>query len=198
MNEKTEELRDIFLDVTEEDTVTETQTETHGTLASDDEVDDRLRDTVAHMQDALDFTTDLTTEEYVRVVRGFYADEADAAIARDLDTTPDTVARARLDLHLLTDTDLDAPFEFDALDAALDDHDTLADAADALDVSPSTVRRYRRVRDARRDIRRVNDRYRDEFEAILTDRELTDPLTESVQEDGLDEATEGQEMDVSL
>lgn len=198
MNEKTEELRDIFLEVTEEDTVTETQTETHGTLASDTEVDDRLRDTITHMRDSLAFSTDLDTDDYVRIVRGFYADQTDADLARELDTNPKKIARARTDLHLLRDPDLDAPFDLDDLKDRLDRDQPMTDIADDLDVSPSTIRRYRRIIETQRDIRRVNDRYRDEYESILTDRELTDPLTENVKEDGLDEATEGQETNTSF
>jgi len=198
MDEKTEELRDIFIDVTDEDTVTESQEETHGTLASNTEIEDRLRDTIEHMRDSLDFSTNLSTDDYIHIVRGFYADDTDADIARDLDTNPKKIARARTDLHLLRDADLDAPFDLDDLKNRLDAGETTTDIADDLDVSPSTIRRYHRIVDAQRDIRRVNDRYRDEFDSILTDREIAEPLTQTVKEDGLDEATEGQETNLSF
>jgi len=198
MDEKTEELRDIFIDVTDEDTVTESQEETHGTLASNTEIEDRLRDTIEHMRDSLDFSTNLSTDDYIHIVRGFYADDTDADIARDLDTNPKKIARARTDLHLLRDADLDAPFDLDDLKNRLDAGETTTDIADDLDVSPSTIRRYHRIVDAQRDIRRVNDRYRDEFDSILTDREIAEPLTQTVKEDGLEEATEGQETNLSF
>ncbi|WP_049947200.1 hypothetical protein [Halarchaeum acidiphilum] len=84
MDEKTRELRDIFVDVTEGETVTETQEEGHGSLATDTEIDDRLRDAVAAMRERLDFRTDLDDEALARIVRGVYAGDDDAALAADL------------------------------------------------------------------------------------------------------------------
>jgi hypothetical protein len=200
MDEKTEELRDIFMEVTDEDTVTEPQEETPGSLTSDEEVDARLREVVAEMREDLDFSTTLDDDDLVTVVRGFYAGDSDAEIARDLGdaSMAKTVARARIDLHLLRDDDTDAPFDLDDLRDHLDDDRNVEDIADSLDVSETTVRRYRRVVDAQNERRRVNDKYRDEFESVLQDRELAERLTANVQEDGLDDATEGMETDVSF
>ena len=55
MDDKTEELRDIFLDVSDDETVTESQQDTHGSLASDDEIDARIADTVTRMREEFDF-----------------------------------------------------------------------------------------------------------------------------------------------
>lgn len=198
MDEKTQELRDIFTKVTDETTVTERQADTHGTLATDVDVDDRLADIVADMRDDLDFATSLDTEAFARIVRRFYADDTDAAIARDLDISAKKVARARLDLHLLRDSDTDAPVDLDALRDALDADTSLTDIADDLGVSTSTVRRYRRVLDAQQEINRVNDRYRSEFRNLLADRELATRLTEDVHEDGLTDATAGQETNTQM
>ena len=109
-----------------------------------------------------------------------------------------TVSRARIDLHLLREVDSDAPFDADDLRELLDADASTAECAEELDVSESTVRRYRRVIDAQAERRTVNDRYRDEFEAVLQDRELSDRMTEEVQKDGLDDATEGMETNVSF
>lgn len=199
MNEKTEELRDIFVDVTDEETVTESQEHTHGSLSSDSEVDARLHDAVADMREDLDFATSLDDEELATVVRQFYAGDSDTEIARELgDPSAKTVARARADLHLLRDSDADAPFDLDRLRDLRETDATVAEMADELDVSESTVRRYRRVVATQDEIRRVNDRYRAEFENLLRDRELSERLTSSVHEDGLDGATEGQETDMTL
>jgi FixJ family two-component response regulator len=198
MNEKTEELRDIFMHVTDEETVTESQESTHGSLTSDSEVQARLLDAVADMRENLAFATSLDDEELATVVRQFYAGDSDSAIADDLDTTAKTVARARADLHLLRDNDTDAPFDLDRLRDLHDADATVSEMADELDVSESTVRRYRRVVDTQAEIQRTNDRYRAEFENTLHDRELSERLTSSVHEDGLDGATEGQETDMTL
>ena len=200
MDEKTEELRDIFMDVTDESTVTEQQAETHGSLDSETAIDDRLVAVVGRMRDRYDFATTLSDEELVTVVRGFYAGDSDADIARELGDASlgKTVARARVDLHLLRDADEDAPFELDELRDLLEANSSTGECAAELDVSESTVRRYRRVVEAKRQRRTVNDQFRNEFENILQDRELSDRMTESVQEDGLDDATEGMETNVSF
>ncbi|MFB6103690.1 MAG: conditioned medium-induced protein 4 [Halobacteriaceae archaeon] len=200
MDEKTEELRDIFMDVTDEETVTERQEETPGSLPDDDAVDQRLASVIAEMRADLEFGTSLSDEELVTVVRGFYAGQSDTEIARALGdaSLSKTVARARTELHLLRETDRDAPFDFEAFRDALSEEASTAELAEAFEVSESTVRRYRRVVEAEREMRRVNDRYRTEFESLLEDRDLSERLTDSVQEDGLAEATEGQETDISL
>ena len=200
MDEKTEELRDIFMDVTDESTVTEQQEETYGSLSSEAEVDERLEDVVARMRDRYDFGTTLSNAELVTVVRGFYADDSDAEIARDLGDTSlgKTVSRARIDLHLIRDSDTDAPFDMEELRDLLDRETSTTDCADELDVSESTVRRYRRVVETQQERRTVNDRFREEFENVLHDGELADRMTEDIQEDGLDDATEGMETNVSF
>ncbi|WP_158058561.1 conditioned medium-induced protein 4 [Halorussus halophilus] len=200
MDEKTEELRDIFMDVTDESTVTERQEESHGSLSSEAEVEERLREVVARMRDRYDFGTTLTDEELVTVVRGFYAGDSDADIARELDdeSLGKTVSRARIDLHLLRETDFDAPFDLDELRELLEDEVTNAEAAEQLDVSESTVRKYRRVVETEQERLTVSDQFRDEFENILKDRELTDRMTEEAQKDGLEDATEGMETNVSF
>ncbi|WP_134671214.1 conditioned medium-induced protein 4 [Halorussus marinus] len=200
MDEKTEELRDIFMDVTDESTVTERQEETHGSLSSETELHERLEAVVAQMRERYDFGTTLSDEELVTVVRGYYAGDSDAEIARELGDASlgKTVARARVDLHLLRDADADAPFDLDELRELLDEEASTADCADALDVSESTIRRYRRIIETKREMRTVNDRFTDEFENVLRDRELSDRMTEEMQKDGLDDATEGMETNVSF
>ena len=200
MDEKTEELRDIFLSVSDDAAVTEQQSETPGSLVDDSDVKERLLDIVATMRDHVGFDTTLDDESLVTVVRGFYEGNSDADIARDLgdESMAKTVGRARLDLHLLRDRDEDAPFPLDDLHDVLDATETVAAAADELDVSESTVRRYRRVLETRAEIRRVNDRYRDDFEDVLEDRGIAERMTRDVQETGLDGAIEGQETDTQL
>jgi hypothetical protein len=203
MDDKTEHLRDIFMDVSEEETVTETQAETRGSLAAD-EGDDReqLRDVVATMRDRESFATDFETGTYVRIVRAFYDDEDDDAIAAalepnddDLEATAGEVFRARMDLHLLRGNELDAVDACEVRDRREEDD---AAIADALDVDAATVRRARRVVDAEDAARAANHRYRTQFEEILTDAALSGAYAGGVREDGLDEAAEDIETDVSF
>jgi len=198
MDEKTEELRDIFRDVTDEDTVTESQADTHGSLASEADVEERLRDTVATMRERLDFQTSLDDDALTAVVRRFYAGDSDAEVADAVDSDAETVRDARHDLHLVRDDD--APVDLDTVRDAADDptDPDLGTVLDGVDADPAAVERSLDVLHTRNEIQRVNDRYRAEFENALRDRELSERLTATVHEDGLDDATEGQETDVDL
>jgi hypothetical protein len=200
MNEKTAELRDIFIDVTDGETVTERQDEGRGSLTEDeDRIDARLDDIVARMREQFAFESDLTTAEYRRVVRGFHDDEDDAAIAGALDADESAVATARHDLHLLREREADAPFAFDRLRELRNDPEeyTSADLAAELDTDEAAVEEYGAVVDTQNAKRSVNDRFADEFAELLTDADLQDH-TESVEDDGLEEATDGMETDVSF
>lgn len=199
MDEKTEELRDIFVDLTDEDTVTETQEEGRGSLAEADR--DRnayLERVVRDMREDEEFDTDLSDRDLVRVVRGYFEGDADAEVAEALSVSRDAVFRARLTLHLVRDRDTDAPFALDRLRELLDEDRPTAEIAEMLEVSPSTVRRYRRVVEAEDAARRASKRYRSAFADAYPDSELAAQHTEDVREDGLEDATEGMETDVSM
>ncbi len=198
MDKKTEELRDIFMDVTDEETVTEKQEETHGSLSSEEKVEERLCAVIEEMRGRYDFDTSLADEELMMVVQQFYAGDSDDDIADELDTSPETIYNARIDLHLFRQSDSDAPFDVAALRKLLADETPTADCADELDTDESTVRRYRRIIEAKDEARSVNQQYTNEFENILQDRELSDRMTQDIQQDGLDDATEGMETNVSF
>jgi FixJ family two-component response regulator len=196
MDEKTEELRDIFEEVTGEDTVTESQEEARGSLTGDDaDADERLAAVVERMRDRYAFETELDEASYVRVVRGYYEGDDDAAIAEAIDVDRRTVVRARLDLHLVRDRDRDAPFELADLRELLSEDESTGDIAEALDVSASTVRRYRRVVETENAIRRVSSRFQAAFEDALADAAISQSMTQDVTEDGLEDATEGTEAE---
>jgi len=198
MDEKTEELRDIFLDVAEDETVTESQSEPRGTLTGDDApVRERLVDVVERMRDRFDFETDLATETYAEIVRRFYDGQADEQLAVDLDLDRATVFRARADLHLLREDDA-ADVDLAAIrERVADGADPMAAAA-TLGYDESAAERARAVLRARDASRRVSQRYRSEFEEILTDADIAVRLTASAQEDGLAEATEDIETDLQF
>ena len=238
MDEKTADLRDLFVETTGEETVTESQSTPRGSLGSDrDEaaVDERLTAIVEEMRERDAFASSLSVPDLRRVVRAFFdpeaagADagswsaEADAALAASLDSDVDAdeVFRARMDLHLVSDADRDGPVPYDRLRRRLSADDTgdsdapdgpsdvadgphddalAAELAAEVDgaVDADAVRRYRRVVAADLASRRVNHRFRDAFSDLLTDADLSTRLAADARRDGLKEATEDIETDVSL
>ncbi len=198
MDDKTEELRDIFVDVTDEETVTERQEAGRGTLTEDGASSEEIGEVIARMRERYEFSTSLTDEELPTVVESFYGGASDADIADELDVPEAEVFRARMDLHLLRESDLEAPFELDDL-RKLQDAGLSTDAiADELGTSEETVDRFRRIVAAQDEARRASDRFRSEFEDLVADADLADQLTSDVKEDGLEEATDGMETDVSF
>ena len=198
MDEKTEELRDIFIDVRDEETVTEQQEESPGSLTDSKESTERLGDIVARMREEYEFATDLSDEALATVVEGFYRDFSDADIAKELGASGREVFRARMDLHLVRERDTDAPFELAALRDLLTEDRSTGEIADRLDISESTVRQYRRVVAAQDEARRVSERFQSEFEDVLLEAEMSEQFTDDMADDGLEEATEGTETNVSF
>ncbi|ELY46103.1 hypothetical protein [Natronorubrum sulfidifaciens] len=198
MNEKTEELRDLFTDVTDgEETVTESQENTRGSLERDERTTaDRLETVVAQMRDRYGFETPFSDDELIAIAKAFYEDTRDEDIADDLDADAgaDDVFEARLSLHLVDESDADE-IDLAAIRDREEDDTTLADE---YDVSEATIRRYRRVAAAEDESRAANDRYRDEFDSILADADLSERMATNVREDGLEDATEGMETEVDF
>ena len=198
MDEKTEELRDVFLDVAGEETVTESQAEPRGSLPDEAEIEERVRSTIAEMRKDYDVAPERSGEELVEIVRLFYAGEDDAAIARELGVNADDVAHARIDLHLVTDDDRDGPIDPGELRQRRDAGESITGIADDLGVGDSAIERAERVAAVEAERRVVGDRFRREFEHVLGERALSERLTEKVAEDGLEDATEGIETNVSF
>jgi hypothetical protein len=201
MDDKTEQLRDIFMDVADEETVTETQHESHGSLATDeDSVDARLRSVIERLGEKFDVRARLDDEQLCRLVRAFYAGDDDETIAAEFDCSPAAVFRARMHLHLVREADLPG----EELEAAIRDWDGQSDEdaterlAAEFDVEEPTVERAREVVAAVDRSRRVSHRFRTSFEEILTDADISVQFTADAHEDGLEDATEGAEVDVEL
>lgn len=199
MDDKTEQLRNLFMDITEESTLTETQEETRGSLSSTEQIDERLERTISEMDERYEFSTTLTHEQLATVVKGYFDGKSDEEIARELgDTSQGTITHARTDLHLLRDHETNGPFDLGKLRQLLDRGASVETCADELDVSTATIRRYRRIVAAKAEKQRVQDRFYEEFENALTDRELSDQMAREIREDGLEDATEGMESNVSF
>lgn len=196
--EKAEELRDLFMEVTDESTVTEEQEESHGTLKDTEEVEEELREVVLEMTEEYDIDTKLDIDELVEIVRLYHDDHSDTEIARELgdDGLNKTVARVRVKLHLFRDSDFDSPFPIDELRDRIDD--ATAEIAEDLDVSESTVRTYTNAVEAERQAEEADGRYEERFREILEDGELSRQLTSSAKDDGLRDATEDMEVDVNM
>ncbi|MFP9191556.1 conditioned medium-induced protein 4 [Natronosalvus vescus] len=196
MNEKTEELRDIFTSVTDgEDTVTESQEDTRGSLEKDERtVDERLGTLIHQMRERYGFETPLSDDELRTVAKRYYDRESDATIAEELGVPESTIFEARRALHLVDEGDAD---EVDLV-AIREREEDDATIATEYDVDPETIRRYRLVAAAKEESRAANDRYRDEFDSLLADADLASRMATDVREDGLEDATEGMETDVSF
>ncbi|MEF8871582.1 MAG: conditioned medium-induced protein 4 [Haloarculaceae archaeon] len=197
MDEKTAELRDIFIDVADGETVTESQTEQRGSLLRDESVEDRLADVIDRMREQFDFQTSLATDELCTIVTEFYDGESDDGIATVLKIPRDLVFDARMDLHLVRDEDT-GDIDTTALRARLAADEPVGAVVADLDAKPGTVERAVRAVRAENRSKRVSQRFRTEFEEILTDADIADHLTADVQDDGLDDATEGLEVDVEF
>jgi len=199
MDDKTAELRDIFIEATGSETVTESQSESPGSLTdSAQDVDERLEELIERMRNRYSFETELDDETLVRIVQGFYTDRSDREIAAELGVDAETVLKARLDLHLVSEADRNAEFELDELRRLIVEDVPLKERANKLDITEETAKHYSEI--VKADIRstRANDRFRDEFAELLTDSDLTGQLARDARKDGLKDATEDIETDVSF
>jgi site-specific recombinase len=187
--EKTDRLREIFLDVAGDHTVTEDQQETPGTLESNSVPNESLRAIIQEMMQKYGFRTSLETDELITLVRLFYEDYSDSAIARELGNASrdKTVTRARIHLQLFRETDFDAPIDLDDLRDLLNAETSTAKIAETLDTSKSTIGRYRRILDAEQAAEAVDHRYQQRFEEALAAPETDHSIREAVKS-GLDDA----------
>lgn len=201
MDEKTAELRDIFVETTGTEAVTEDQEDGPGSLADHPEeadADERLPELVGRMRERYEFASGLDDDTLVRVVRGFYDDEDDEEIAEAIDADAPTVFTARMDLHLVRESDRTAPFSYEDLRPLVVEGAPLAERAAELDADEAIVEHYSQVVYADLRSTRANDRFTDEFAELLTDQDLEARHANDAREDGLKEATEDLETDVSL
>jgi len=194
MDEKTEELRDIFLSVSDEESVTESQSEDRGSLLGDSEGD--LGAVVEQLREKFGFELSLSEELRVRLIEEWYDGADDGELAAELDLDPETVFEARMELHLLRD---DEPrLDERTIDAIREGEHSAEQVAERVEATAEEIRRARMVLDTQARSRRVSQRFRTAYEERVTDAGLSDHLTAETQEDGLDGATEGAETGVDF
>lgn len=200
MDEKTERLRDLFMDVAGGETITERQQESRGSLGTSEQIDEHLQSVIEIMIDRYGIETTLSIDDLVTLVKRFYAGDSDSEISDALEknVSPGTVTRARINLHLVTEDDKNPSFDFESFRAHVSNSIPIAEIASEFDISETTARRYRQIVEIETERRLVGDRYRDEFSRIIEDRDLSDQLTKEIHESGLEDATEGLETNVSF
>lgn len=196
MDDKTEQLRDIFVEVADDETVTESQEESRGSLTQDRSVDERLRGVIEQLRDRFAFETDWSVPEYQQLVRQFYDGQDDATIADDRPV--EAVFSARMDLHLVHDDDPPGIDESTLATIRERQGDDVESIETALGLDGTAVERALAVIETRNRARRVSHRFTTAFEEILTDADLSIQFAADAHEDGLEDATEGAEVDVDF
>jgi len=198
MEEKTETLRDIFLSVSDEETVTASQTESHGSLTDEGaSVETRLGDVIETLRGKFGFDTALTDEQRRELIELFYDGCSDGELADELDCDEETVFAARLALHLVRDSEPRLPE--DDLDVLRENPDTdPGTLAAELGTDEATVERSRAVLETVERSRRVSQRFVTAYREILTDADLTSQFAAEAHDDGLSDATDGAETDVDF
>lgn len=198
MDEKTEQLRDLFLETTEETTITDHQTDTRGSLTDSRDVDQRVAELLTEMRDRYTFQTDLSDEQLQTIVAGYYDDSSDDDLADALSISVDTVRSARHDLHLVRATDFVDAIDRTQLHELYVDNDGVETIADVFGVSVAAARQAHAAIVADDQSRRANHRYRDAFAELFADADLAGSHTDDALEDGLEDATDGLETNVSF
>jgi hypothetical protein len=166
-NERVERLQDLFAALGGDPTFTERQRPERGGLPDEATLDGRIGAVVDRMRERYGFRTSLDRAALVALVRGYYAGRSDAELGERVDASPETVARARVNLHLFRPADTEATFDVDHLRRLLDDGTSVEDAAEALGVAVGTARRYAHVLGVKREARLSGYRYPEEFEELL-------------------------------
>ena len=201
MDERTEELKELFVETTGAEEVTETQEDGPGDLAGEaapEDAPERIAEIVARMRERYALESGLDDETLTRVVLGFYADEDDEELAAALDVDEETVFTARMDLHLVRESDRESPFLLSDLRKLVVEEVPLSERVAAFEADEETVEHYSQVIEAEMRSTRANHRFVDEFAELLTDADLTENHAADARESGLEEAAEDIETDTQL
>jgi predicted transcriptional regulator len=194
------QLLQLFTNISGKTKIVEPMKKIHGTLRDREAVE---REIALVMREILEqglFKTKLRPIQLAKLVSAYYAGKNDTEIARELgdDKLSKTVARARVRLKLFRDLDFKMPFDREKMELLLESGNTMKEISDELGVSPSTLREYRHVIEQRDDV--TIDSYLERIKDVMEDRDLSELMTRSATNDGLEDsidATESELVDVS-
>ncbi len=198
MDEKTEQLRDLFVDVTRGEAVTEQQRETPGTLADDESKDERIRELIEAMDERYGLPETIDREGYLTVAYGFYDGQTDEELATELSVSAKAVRRARFALHLVHDADHEGPVDPHRIREAVSSEVSAADLVSETDADEDAIRAQLEAARATGRMRQSSHRFRDQFDELLGDADVADHMPDDLTEDGLREATEDMEIETGF
>ncbi|HQN89786.1 MAG TPA: response regulator receiver protein [Methanoregulaceae archaeon] len=194
------QLLQLFTNISGKTKIVEPMKKIHGTLRDREAVE---REIALVMREILEqglFKTKLRPIQLAKLVSAYYAGKNDTEIARELgdEKLSKTVARARVRLKLFRDLDFKMPFDREKMESLLYSGKTMKEISDHLGVSPSTLREYRHVIEQRDDV--TIDIYLERIKDVMEDRDLSEVMTKSATNDGLEDSidiTEAEMVDVS-
>ncbi len=185
---KQQDLLNLFSKMTQKTKIVEPRKTLHGTLRDQDAVEREIALIMREIQSRDSFKTKLEPIQLARLITAFHAGKNDTEIARELgdDKLSKTVARARVQLKLFRDMDFNMPFDPNDLKKYMESDMTMKEISEKLGVSPTTLREYRHVIEMRDDT--TLDPYLARIRDVMEDRDLTEKMASTLQEDTLGEA----------
>lgn len=166
-NDRMERLQRLYTEMGGAPTSTERQTPARGSLLDEATLEARLGAVVERMRERYGFRTSLDSTALATIVGGYYAGRTDAELADALDVSAETVARARVNVHLFRPADTAATFDVGTLRSLLDAGASVEEAAEELGVAPTTAARLAHVLAVQHEARVSGYRYPEEFEELL-------------------------------
>jgi DNA-binding NarL/FixJ family response regulator len=185
MSGRTDQLRDLVLQMGTSTKVVEKQATQHGALRGSSDIERALLGIVKEMIKHYNIQTKLTSEQLATVVRLFYKGLSDTEIAEQLGDRAlnKTVSRARIKLHLFRESDLKPPFDKNEFILLSEAGKSVKEMAEALGVAPSTISEYRNIFESQKAAEK--DGYTKRFLEILSDQDVSERMVTSHIKDGL-------------
>ena len=185
---KQKDLLNLFSNLTNKTSIHEPRKTLHGTLRDQDAVEREIALIMREIQNRGFFKTKLEPIQLARLVTMFYAGKNDTEIGRSLgdEKLSKTIARARVQLKLFREQDFNMPFDEKELKKLMSQDMNMKEISEKLGISPTSLREYRHIIDMRDDV--TLDPYLDRIKGVLEDRDLTEKMASTLQEDTLGEA----------
>lgn len=185
---KQKDLLNLFSNLTNKTSIHEPRKTLHGTLRDQDAVEREIALIMREIQNRGFFKTKLEPIQLARLVTMFYAGKNDTEIGRSLgdEKLSKTIARARVQLKLFREQDFNMPFDEKELKKLMSQDLNMKEISERLGISPTSLREYRHIIDMRDDV--TLDPYLDRIKGVLEDRDLTEKMASTLQEDTLGEA----------